>query len=204
MSVKFIKRCMILFISMITVSCASNPINIGTSETIPNQLIPVADNRPDAECETRSPKIGGASYYPGDDKFQPNIIESLQIALTKKIGSMAPKPEISIEHSQVLNFFGKHGNDARRQLTGTFLPGGIVKDWLEEERFENSNFVSCEIMGKVNGEPFTATYAEPYDVKSLAYLVVYKGPDANKATETVVKKCVEITAEKISATLTQH
>ena len=69
---------------------------------------------------------------------------------------------------------------------------------MEEEEFKNANFVNCEILGNVNGKKFTATYAETYEVKSSAYLVVYNGPDANKATENVVEKCVEIAAGKIA------
>ena len=198
MLAKFFKRYIILFVSVLSVSCASNPIKLTTAERAPNNLISIVDNRPVSERKTRSPKIGGTSYYPGDDKFQPNIVESLQIALTKKLDSSTPPLKISIEHSQVLNFFGKHDNQTNRTIGATFLTGGLIRTWMEEEKFKNANFVSCEILGNVNGKKFTATYAEPYEVKSSAYLVVYNGPDANKATENVVKKCVEIAAGKIA------
>jgi hypothetical protein len=198
MLARFFKRYIILFVSVLSVSCASNPIKLTTVERAPNNLISIVDNRPVSERKTRSPKIGGTSYYPGDDKFQPNIVESLQIALTKKLDSSTPPPKISIEHSQVLNFFGKHDNQKNRTISETFLTGWLIRTWMEEERFKNANFVSCEILGNVNGKKFTATYAEPYEVKSSAYLVVYNGSDANKATENVVKKCVEIAAGKIA------
>jgi hypothetical protein len=201
---KFFKRYIILFVSVLSVSCASNPIKLTTVERVPNNLISIVDNRPVSERKTRSPKIGGTSYYPGDDKFQPNIVESLQIALTKKLDSSTPPPKISIEHSQVLNFFGKHDNQKNRAIGATFLTGGLIKGWLEEERFKNANFVSCEILGKVNDIKFEATYAEPYEVKSSAYLVVYNGPDANKATAKVVKECIKITAGKIAAKIAER
>lgn len=180
----------VVLTSSLLSGCVTGPVVISDAATPDQALVPVTDNRAASQKEARLPSFGEAIYFMGDSEFKPGIPEALSIELSKALEGNKSSASITLEHSEVMNYFGAHDNATKSALLGPLI-------W--SNKFVNSNFVKCSLEGKVGDANFTVAYAEPYKVKSLAYMVVYQGPDAYAAAQTVVTKCIDLAANRIKS-----
>ncbi len=175
-----------VLIALLSSGCAVKPIVLYDKSIQSSNLITIIDSRPAIEKKTRVSTLQ-ATYNPGDDRFIPNLIEAVRIAISDKNDNNRTY-EVSIRNFKILNYWGAFANKSNYAVLGPI--------WSNIHK--NRNVVKCDIFGTVNNKEFSVSHAEAYDVlDTTSSIMVYDGPDANAATNRVVKECISLAVNKI-------